>query len=183
MIGSEADSPEDLGPVDYLPFDHQDLDDLFADIEPFDAAGHYYVPVFGARDTRSVDFTLRSSITFTRNFSLQLYGQLFIARGRYDQFQILQDRDTLVPFEAFPKRDDFAFSSFQANTVLRWEYRPGSTLYLVWTHGRRADDALNPLAPWGASPYDTPMDNQIADTFHIFPSNVFLFKLNYTFLR
>jgi len=184
LIGVEAGSPEDLGPDDYVPFDDQGLlDDLFTDIDPFGAEGHYFVPIFGTRDTRSVDFTVRSSITFTRNISLQLYGQLFIARGRYDQFEILQDRDTLLPFEPFPKRDDFAFSSFQANTVLRWEYRPGSTLYLVWTHGRRADDELNPLAPWGSSPYDTPMDNQIADTFRIFPSNVFLFKLNYTFLR
>ena len=118
LIGAEAESPEGLGPDDYVPFDDQNLlDALFTDIEPFDAEGHYFAPVFGTRDTRSVDFTVRSSITFTRNFSLQLYGQLFVARGRYDQFQILQDRDTLVPFEAFPKRDDFAFSSFQANTV------------------------------------------------------------------
>ena len=184
LIGVENDSPEDLEPDDYVVFDDQGLlADLFANIESFDAEGRYYVPIFGQRDTRSVDVTLRSSITFTRNLSLQLYGQLFVARGRYADFQILQDRDTVVPFEAFPKRDDFAFSSVQANTVLRWEYRPGSTLYLVWTHGRRAEDELNPLAPWGASPYATPMGTQIADAFDIIPSNVFLIKLNYTFLR
>lgn len=184
LIGVETDAPDDLGPDDYVPFDDQQrLDNVFSGVDPFDTEGHYYVPVFGTRDTRSMDVTLRSSITFTRNLSLQLYGQLFVARGRYADFQILQDRDTLVPFEAFPKRDDFAFSSVQANTVLRWEYRPGSVLYLVWTHGRRAEDELNPLAPWGASPYDTPMGTQIADAFDIIPSNVFLIKLNYTFLR
>ena len=184
LIGLEAASPEDLGPDAYAPFDDRGaLDAVFSPVDPFDAEGRYYVPLFGVRDTRSVDVTLRSSITFTRTLSLQLYGQLFVARGRYADFQILQDRDTLIPFDAFPKRDDFAFSSVQSNTVMRWEYRPGSALFLVWSHGRRAEDALNPLAPWGASPYDTPLDRQIADAFDLIPSNVFLIKLNYTFLR
>ncbi len=184
LIGAEAEAPDELGVDDYVPFDdHNSLATFFSTIDPYDTEGHYYVPLFGSRDTRSMDVTLRSSITFTKNLSLQVYGQLFLARGRYADFQILQDRDTLVPFDAYPKRDDFAFSSIQANTVLRWEYRPGSTLYLVWTHGRRAEDELNPLAPWGASPYNTPIDRQIGDTFDIIPSNVFLIKLNYTFLR
>ncbi len=191
-IGIEAGAPDDLGPDYYVPIEDQGgLDNIFSRINPFiNTEGHYfitdrhyYVSIFGVRDTRSIDFTLRGSITFTRNLSLQIYGQLFVARGRYADFQILQDRDTLVPVESFPKRDDFAFSSFQSNTVLRWEYRPGSTLFLVWTHGRRAEDELNPLAPWGASPYNTPMDRQIADAFNIIPNNVFLIKLNYTFLR
>ena len=191
-IGIEAGAPDDLGPDYFVPIEDQGgLDNIFSRINPFiNTEGHYfitdrhyYVSIFGVRDTRSIDFTLRGSITFTRNLSLQIYGQLFVARGRYADFQILQDRDTLVPVESFPKRDDFAFSSFQSNTVLRWEYRPGSTLFLVWTHGRRAEDELNPLAPWGASPYNTPMDRQIADAFEIIPNNVFLIKLNYTFLR
>ena len=37
--------------------------------------------------------------------------------------------------------------------------------------------------PGISSPYNTPMDKQIADSFDIFPSNVFLIKLSYTFLR
>ena len=183
-IGTEANAPNNLSRDDFVGFgDREHLDNVFSHIEPFDVDGHYYVPLFGARDTRSMDFTLRSSITFTRNLSLQVYGQLFAARGRYSAFQVLQDRNTLLPLASFPKRDDFAFSSAQATTVVRWEYRPGSTLYLVWTHGRRAENELNPLAPWGASPYNTPLDTQIADTFDIIPDNAFLIKVNYTFLR
>ncbi len=158
------------------------LDDILGADEPY-APDRYYVPVFGARDTRSLDVTLRGTVTFVTNLSLQFYSQLFVAQGRYDRFQILQNRDELAPFETFPKRDEFALSSLQSNVVLRWQYRPGSTLYLVWTHGRRADDALNPLAPWGPSPYDRPIDDQVARTFDIFPENVFLIKLNYTFLH
>ncbi len=66
--------------------------------------------------------------------------------------------------------------------VLRWEYRPGSTLYFVWSHGRREDDMLNPLAPWGDSPYNRQTGKQIGEIFNIFPENAFIIKLNYTFL-
>lgn len=37
---------------------------------------------------------------------------------------------------------DFNTRSLRGNAVLRWEYRPGSTLYLVWTHEREGDDVL-----------------------------------------
>lgn len=182
MIGAESRAPGRLAPGDFVAFDHQGrLDDILSDVTPHGTA-RYYVPVFGARDTRALDLTLRSTVTFVRNLSLQVYSQLFLARGRYDRFQILQNRDALVPFDPFPKRDEFSLSSLQSNVVLRWQYRPGSTLFVVWTHGRNADDVLNPLAPWEASPYDRPIDEQIANTFDIFPNNVFLIKLNYTFL-
>ena len=157
------------------------LDDVLAGVPPT-GAGRYYVSVFGARDTRSFDVTLRSTVTFTRNLSLQLYSQFFVARGRYDRFQIQQDRDHMADFDAFPKRNEFALSSLQSNLVLRWEYRPGSSLFLVWTHDRRANDVLNPLAPWNGSPYDRSFGDQLDNTFDIFPDNVFLIKLNYTFL-
>ncbi len=181
-IGTASLPPAELAPGAFEAFDDEGLlDPIFADVDPY-TEGYYYVPVFGARDVRSFDFTLRSNITFTPGLSLQFYGQLFMARGRYDRFRILTNPDTLVPFESFPKRKAFAFSSFQANMVLRWEYLPGSTLYLVWTQGRRLSDRLNPLAPWGPSPYEVPVGGQFVDTFSIFPQNVFLVKIDYTFL-
>ena len=183
FIGTESAAPDVLGVGNFKAFDDAGLlDPIVSGMETFSDGGRYYVPVFGARDTRSVDFTLRSNVTFMQGLSLQFYGQLFLASGRYGRFQILKDRDTLVPFGAYPKRDVFSLSSFQVNTVLRWEYRPGSTLYLVWTQGRRADDRLSPLALRGPSPYDVPAGEQLIDTFSIFPQNVFLIKLNYTFL-
>lgn len=182
-IGRKSTAPDQLEPGDLelLP-DQNRLDAILADVDPFGAGSQYYVPVFGGRDTRSLDLTVRSSITFSPGISLQFYGQLFGARGRYTDFHILQDRDTLEPFPTFPKRDAFSLSSLQVNTVLRWEYRPGSTLYLVWTQGRQEDDRLSPLAPWGPSPYQVPTGRQLAETFSIFPRNVFLIKLDYTFL-
>ena len=181
MIG-QATGLVNPDPGGFAAFDDEVLlETIFSDVTPFDA-DRFYVPVFGARDTRSLDLTLRGTVTFIPNLSLQLYSQLFLARGRYDRFQILQNADALAPFSAFPKRDEFAFNSLLSNAVLRWEYRPGSALFLVWSHGRRADDALNPLAPWGPSPFARPLGEQVAETFGLFPSNVFLIKLNYTFL-
>jgi hypothetical protein len=140
------------------------------------------VPVFGLRDTRSLDFTLRSNITFTADLSLQIYSQLFLARGKYDDFKIMQNRDDLADFPAYPKRSEFTLSSLQSNMVLRWEYRPGSNIYLVWTHGRQLRESLNPLAPYGPSPYNRNIGSRVNDTFDIFPENALLLKVEYTFL-
>ncbi len=182
LIGTEADAPDELGAADYIPVENgASLAEILSPLTPFDT-DVYYASVFGTRDTRSVDFTLRGTVTLTPKLSVQLYSQLFAARGRYGDFQIQQDRDILADFDAYPKRDEFSFSSLQSNVVLRWEYRPGSSLFLVWTHGRRAENELNPLAPWNGSPYNQSLNDQFGNTFDIFPENVFLFKLNYTFL-
>ncbi|HMB91753.1 MAG TPA: DUF5916 domain-containing protein [Rhodothermales bacterium] len=158
------------------------LGDILAVRGPFDEAGRFYLPVFGQRDTRSMDLTLRSGITLSPTLSIQLYGQLFAARGRYDDFSLLQDRDTFAPLPTYPKRHDFAFNSFQTNTVLRWEYRPGSTLFLVWSQVRNGDDVLD-VFDRSRSPFDQSSAALLTDTFDLFPTNVFLLKLNYKFLR
>ncbi len=182
MIGRAAAPPAELEPDDFVAIENDaGLDRILSGVTS-EVPGSFFVPVFGERDTRSLDFTVRSTVTFTTHLSLQLYSQLFLARGRYDRFQILRNRDELASFDGFPKRDEFAFSNLQSNVVLRWEYRPGSALFVVWTHGRSAERVLNPFAPWGPSPYARPFDVQISDVLDVFPENVFLVKLNYTFL-
>lgn len=183
LIGRESGPPLGDDPADYTPFDDRGtLGPILAGV-PSIGPDRYFVPVFGSRDTRSADLTLRGSYTFRTDLSLQLYSQLFVARGRYHDMGILRSPDDLAPFDAFPKRDEFALTSLQSNAVLRWEYRPGSTLYVVWTHGRRGEDALNPLGPWGQSPYDLSLADRAGDAFTIFPENVLLVKLSYTFLN
>ena len=39
-----------------------------------------------------------------------------------------------------PGAYDFNFKQFRSNFVMRWEYRPGSTLFLVWGQGREQGD-------------------------------------------
>ena len=64
---------------------------------------------------------------------------------------------------------DFNYRSLIGNTVLRWEYRPGSTLFLVWSHNR------SDLAPVG----NLLLDRDRRALFGAQPNNVFLVKLNY----
>ena len=182
LIGETSAPPTRLSDQEYRSFDDAgELGPILSNREPF-TGNAYYVPVFGERDTRSIDFTFRSTVTYTRNLSLQIYSQLFLARGKFENFKILQDRDQLADFNSYPKRDEFSFNSFLSNMVLRWEYRPGSTLFLVWSHGRNFSDELNPLSPYGTSPYDRPIGTQINDTFEILPDNSILLKVSYTFL-
>ena len=180
-IGNLSVSPEELEYEDYvIVHDNEFLGDLLADNDQF-APGQYYVPVFGERDTRSLDLTLRGSLTFTSKFSIQLYTQMFLARGRYDNFSILDTPDNMVAFADYPKKRDFIYKNLQSNFVTRWEYRPGSAIYFVWSHGRNKRDEINPLAPWGESLYDQPVNTQIGDIFKIFPNNSFMIKIDYAF--
>ena len=64
---------------------------------------------------------------------------------------------------------DFNFRSLRGNAVLRWEYRPGSTLYLVWTQ-QRADVA-------DVGDFDFARDRRALFSAH--PDNVFLLKVSY----
>jgi len=79
--------------------------------------------------------------------------------------------DRFKPFTP-PAGTDTSFKSTQlrSNTVLRWEYRPGSTLYLVWTHGR--GDYLHQY-----STHSWTQDYR--DLFKLHPDNTFLIKVAY----
>jgi hypothetical protein len=182
-IGSRSDHPSQLTDEEFVDIENDGrMDGIFNNLTPV-LNNRYYVPVFGNRDTRSFDLTLRSNFSFTPDLSLQLYGQFFLARGIYKDYQVLVAPDALTPMDhLYPKQLDFSYKSLVSNLVLRWEYRPGSTVYLVWSHGRNGNDYINPLAPRGESPYDRPFGQQVKDMFDIFPENAFIIKLSYTFL-
>jgi hypothetical protein len=152
-------------------------DDGFAD---------YYAAVFGSRDQRSVDTSLRANYTLRPNLSFELYSQLFAARFRYDDFRVLAGPDDLRELDGYPRRRDEAHRALNLNAVARWEYRPGSTLFLVWSQARLAYDGgyllIDPLAP-GASPFDRGTLDLAFDTFEVRPTNVVLIKLNYLLMR
>ncbi len=180
-IGSRSVSPENLSEADFTSFDDKGkLSGILNEVQEYQP-GQYYVPIFGTRDTRSLDFTLRGSLTLTSKFSMQLYSQLFVAKGRYSNFSILTNPDNMAPFPEYPKKRDFNYKNLQLNYVTRWEYRPGSALYVVWSHSRSKDEELNPLAPWGNSIYDQSFRGQVTELFRAFPRNSFMLKLDYAF--
>ncbi|MCY4157994.1 MAG: DUF5916 domain-containing protein [Bacteroidetes bacterium] len=188
QIGQESN--EDPSEVEYWSFVPEylapssvTLNNIFSVRKPWDEQGNHYLPVFGHRDTRSADITLRTGITLSPSLSIQFYGQLFAARGQYNDIEVLQDRDTLVPVTAWPKRYDFAFSRLQTNTVARWEYRPGSTLYVVWSQSRSTNDEEDFFDLVGRSPFDQSTSNQLVNTFDLPPVNALLIKFSYKFLN
>lgn len=102
--------------------------------------------VYGDIRQRTVDVTLRSSLLFSRNQSLEIYAQPFLTVGDYRRVRELAKPDSydLIPYVEPGydfRKNDFSYASVNLNVVYRWEYRPGSTFFLVWTQSRsRYDD-------------------------------------------
>jgi hypothetical protein len=136
-----------------------------------DTRDHY---VFGRIDQTTVALTERLNYTMTPNLSLQLYGEPFVSAGRYDRFKELANGRTLdyqARYAPFPYTGtpDFNVKSFRTTNVLRWEYKPGSTLFVVWQQAREND-----VVPVGFR-----FGRDMHDIFGVSPKNVFLVKLAY----
>lgn len=119
--------------------------------------------VFGDLIQNTLSAEMRVNWAFTPELSLQLYVQPFFATGDYTQLKELArprsyefnrygdgastimlvdglytadpDGEGSAPALYF-RNPDFNYKSLRGTAVLRWEYLPGSTLYLVWTHNR-----------------------------------------------
>lgn len=150
--------------------------------------------VFARLDQKTASANVRLNWAFTPGLSLQLYAQPLISSGRYTGYKELARPDTyefLVygtngstfdpatntadPDGAGPAPPialdppDFNFKSLRGNAVLRWEYRPGSAFYLVWTQ-ERVD-----FEPEGEFRFSRSVDR----LFERQPENIFLAKLTY----
>jgi len=91
--------------------------------------------VFAELDQRTLDLTTRMNLSFSNRLTLETYMQPFMAWGDYERYRVLAGEGTR-DFLASPYGDpgyDFTMESLNLNAVLRWEYRQGSTLYLVWS--------------------------------------------------
>ncbi len=97
--------------------------------------------IFGRLDQTTVSLTLRVNYTVTPQLSVEVYAAPFVSAGDYDRFKQLvngraaryEDRYAPVAYEGNP---DFNYRSFRTTNVLRWEYKPGSALFVVWQQGR-----------------------------------------------
>jgi hypothetical protein len=140
-----------------------------------DTATHY---VFARIDQTTVNVTTRFNYTITPNLSLQLYAQPFVSAGQYTNFKEVSDPlnenydSRYKPYaysDALYGNPDFNVKSFRTTNVLRWEYKPGSALFIVWQQAR-----ANFAVPGG---FDFGRD--VHDIFGVPPQNVFLVKLSY----
>jgi len=141
-----------------------------------DASGTHYT--FARLDQTLTSLTTRLDITATRTLTLQLYASPFLTSGTYSNWREIADpnaalyADRYKPFTSQGDPGGFNFKQFRSNTVLRWEYRPGSTLFVVWTQGRTQD---------GVDVGSFQFDRDGRNLFRAVPDNTFLVKSSYWF--
>lgn len=108
-------------------------------VEDADGTLHY---VIGRIDQKTVALTFRANYTISPNLSFQSYAEPFISTGDYQRYREVTngraDRhdDRYSPY-AYADNANFNFRSFRTTNVLRWEYKPGSALFVVFNQGRQ----------------------------------------------
>jgi uncharacterized protein DUF5916 len=140
------------------------VDDSFASVT---YGGRY---VFATLHQTQLSLDTRVDWTFSPKLSFQLYLQPLIVSGGYTRFKELRaprtyefdvyggHRGTIQPdssggYTVDPDaggpsppfhldNPDFNFRSLRGNAVLRWEYRPGSALFLVWQQSREGEEPV-----------------------------------------
>lgn len=133
-------------------------------------------PIVAELDQTSTALTLRMDLAFSSRMTLQLYAQPFASRGRYRDYrevsapraEDVSDRFAPLPAER-PPDSVFSVTDLRMNLVLRWEYREGSRLYVVWSQARHGSGVDSELRfPEGA-----------LGAFDAAPANRLLLKLSY----
>jgi len=176
-----------------------------ADVLADQTFGRRYI--FGGLNQTTASLRTTVNVTFTPLLSLQLYVEPFVSTGNYGELKELErpstynfleygadigtvsqdpggsydiDPDGSGPAASFNVSDrDFSYRSLIGNAVLRWEWRPGSTLFLVWQQSRvnaLQGDGLRGTDPWiGGFDLSRDMD----DMFSTPADNIFVIKVNY----
>jgi hypothetical protein len=153
--------------------------------------------VLGTIDQVTLGLTFRAALYLTPELSIQYYGSPFVSRGKYtklkrvddpmaqkytDRFTIydnidlvdgvyeIDENNDLITDYSF-NNPDFNFHQFRSNMVAKWEYRPGSYIYLVWS-SERTGFTRDPSSNLGES---------FKQLGKVFPNNVFLVKVSYWF--
>ncbi|SNR28580.1 Carbohydrate family 9 binding domain-like [Maribacter sedimenticola] len=158
--------------------------------------------ITGNIDQRTFSTSIRFNYSINPNLSIQYYGQPFISRGIYTDFNYvanslaknINERVTLFNQDQLTSTEtgnsysidenldgtvdyqivnpDFSFVQFRSNLVVRWEYVPGSEIFLVWSQG----------VAGLANPYDTLGSNLDGQIFGEKKDNTFLIKATYRFI-
>lgn len=153
-------------------------------------------------DQTTYNLSIRLTYMVTPNLSVQYWGQPFASTGSYSDFKRVTDpnnsdfNNRFVSFDdnniSFNSEEneylvdenidgttdynisnpDFNFVQFRSNMVIRWEYIPGSTFFLVWTQNRTDSPSID----------NDSFDHLYSGLFNKKPHNIFLMKFTYRFL-
>jgi uncharacterized protein DUF5916 len=149
--------------------------------------------VFGFIDQSTFSLQLRANYTIGPDLTLEIYAEPFAGSGRYRGLgELAQPRTfrlkeygtsgttstrlssgdyeiTDGPYTDTIPNPDFNFLSFRSNAVLRWEWRPGSTLFLVWAQNRQDGSDRGQLVGF----------RELWDSFRAAGDNFFAIKVSY----
>jgi len=141
----------------------------------------------------ATSLTVRVNWTFSPHLSLQAYAQPYIASGQYSEFKDMNNTHAAHYAQRFHllsgrevsetddtvfvsyngsynfAKPDFNFQQLRSTLVLRWEYRPGSNVYAIWSHGQ-----TNQLTD---GRYD--LGSNLADLLRTASENIVMVKANY----
>ncbi len=131
-------------------------------------------------DQTTTSLTARLNYTFSPDLSLQTYLSPFVSKGTYSNVRQVSATpraddydDRYAPYNDPSVTADpggFNFKALQSNVVMRWEYKPGSTLFLVWNQGRQGFNGVEGDRTFGGD---------MRDLFRLHPANTFLIKMSY----
>jgi hypothetical protein len=133
---------------------------------------------FGRLAQQTTSLTLRGNFTATPALTFQLYGQPFISTGAFSQWREVAESkaaDYASRYRAYgngASPGGFRVRQFNSNAVMRWEYRPASTLFVVWQQGR----AMN-----GSHESSHVPAHDFRDLYRAHPDNTLLVKIAYWF--
>jgi hypothetical protein len=128
--------------------------------------------IFSSIEQTTLSVQTRVNVNLTPGLSFEVYAEPFVSTGEYgDPRQLTAPRT--YDFEPYTdgevSRSDFTTRSLRGNAVMRWEWRPGSTLFAVWQQRRSGSDANG----------DFDFGRDAGAIFDQRPENVFLVKVNY----
>lgn len=155
---------------------NRDAAQWYGNITDSTGATHY---TFAHLSQRTASATLRLDYTFSPTLSLQVYAQPFASTGTFSDVREIDDPRAAAFADRYRPYDDaavvadpggFDSKQFRSNVVLRWEYRPGSTVYLVWNQGRGG---------YEPQPASGSMLENFGDIFDLHPDNTLLLKVSY----
>jgi len=147
----------------------------------------------GTIDLNTISSTLRLEYFVSPEISLQYYGNPYASTGKFSNFREVADASNKSPERRYNSllpiannKDELQNESnqqytitkpfikrqeFNSNLVGRWEFRPGSTLYLVWTNTRFADSSQSDESVW----------RSFGNILKVNSQNVFMIKFSYWF--
>jgi len=115
-------------------------------------------PIVGLRRLSQIDQSLRVAYAFNPAFTIQLFSQWLAANWNFRDLKHYLNDQTLAP--GLPQDQPpgttpetaFSFRTWNLNLITRWEFRPGSTFFLVYTHGASTDALINDRASLAPRP-------------------------------